>query len=399
MRIKPIPATIALGLGTLVSHGFGLSLVPAMLPRIEAEFQSGYGALGLAVATGLLAYAIGSILAPPVMRWLPTRGLLVATFALTGGGFVVTATASSTLYISIAVVLLGISAPISWTATIHVARETVSLNSLSIVSAGASGGAAVGVIINGILVSTSGSIHTWRISFWMAALVTAVVIAVTFAVFRQPVAKPGSTGTSLLVVFRKVLKDSSGRMVVATSAVSGVAVFTLATFLTATSIDEMGATDTATASLLWIAGSVGVGSALFFGRLGDRKTPVSAITTAMGVYAATLLILTAGWSYWYLVIAVIGYGVLNGPVWGLMGAMANRRFSAELSVGAISLGLAAASVVGAIGNSFTGIWIETRGSMRVPVLVLATLTTGLTGYLVKESRNAQDQDEVTVQNR
>jgi len=386
MRIKPVPATLVFGLGTLISHGFGLSLVPAMLPRIEAEFQSGYGVLGLAVATGLLAYALGSALAPRVMSVVPTRELLIGTFAIAGVGFVLTALAPSPLYISVAVVLLGISAPISWTATMHIARETVAPESLSIVSAGASGGAAVGVIINGVLVSTSSTIHTWRTSFWIAAVLTIAVIAVTLVVFRSSIAKPASSGVSLGVVFRQVLADTSGRMIVATSAVSGVAVFTLGTFLTATSIDEMGVSDIATALLLWIAGSVGVGSALAFGKLGDRRSPIFAITAAIGAYATTLVVLVLGWSYPALVVAVVGYGVLNGPVWGLMGAAANRRFSAELTVGAISLGLVAASLVGALGNSLTGVWIERTGSMRLPVLVLATLTTTLTVYLVRQSR-------------
>jgi len=389
MKIKPLPATLALGLGTLVSHGFGLSLVPAMLPRMEAEFQSGYGALGVAVATGLLAYALGSLLAPLTMRAVPTRGLLIGTYSLTGAGFVVSALASSPISISGAVILLGISAPISWTATIHVARESVSPDSLSIVSAGASGGAAVGVILNGVLVSTSGSMHNWRVSFWIAVLVAGLAIAVVLAVFREPIAKPASTSTALVALFRKVLVDPSGRMVVATSAVSGVAVFTLATFLTATSIDEMGASDTATALLLWIGGSVGVGSALVFGKLGDRRTPTFAIATVMATYATTLIVLGVGWSYPVLVVAVVGYGVLNGPVWGLMGAAATRRFSAELAVGAISLGLAAASVLGAIGNSVAGVWIEETGSMRGPVLVLASLTSALTVYLVRETKRAK----------
>ena len=155
-------------------------------------------------------------------------------------------------------------------------------DSLSIVSAGASGGAAVGVILNGVLVSTSGSMHNWRVSFWIAVVFAGLAIAVALAVFRKPIAKPASTSTALVAVFRKVLVDPSGRMVVGTSAVSGVAVFTLATFLTATSIDEMGASDTATALLLWIGGSVGVGSALVFGKLGDRRTPTFAIATVMG---------------------------------------------------------------------------------------------------------------------
>lgn len=385
MRIKPLPATFALGLGTLVSHGFGLSLVPAMLPRIDAEFQSGYGVLGVAVATGLIAYAVGSLLAPPILRVIPTRALLIGTFALTGAGFVVSAVASSPIYISAAVILLGISAPISWTATIHVARESIAPDSLSIVSAGASGGAAVGVILNGVLVSTSGSVHGWRVSFWIAAVIAGVTIAITRLIFRKPIAKPDSSRTSLMTVFRKVIADRSGRMIVATSAVSGVAVFTLATFLTATSIDEMGASDTATASLLWIAGTVGVISAFVFGRFGDRRTPILAIAIAMASYATALVVLVVGWSYPVLVVAVVGYGILNGPVWGLMGATATRRFSAEMAVGAIALGLAAASVVGAVGNSIAGWWIETTGSMRGPALILALLTSALTIYLIVES--------------
>ena len=125
MRATSRSATIALGLGTLVSHGFGLSLVPAMLPRIEDEFGSSYGVLGLAVASGLLAYAAGALMATAVMVRLPTRGLLIATYMVTGGGLAVTALATSPGYIALAVGLLGISAPISWTAAIHVAREAV----------------------------------------------------------------------------------------------------------------------------------------------------------------------------------------------------------------------------------------------------------------------------------
>ena len=384
--VSPGPAALVFGLGTLVSHGFGLSLVPAMLPRIEAEFQSGYGVLGVAVATGLIAYALGSMLASPIMRLVPTRGLLVGTFALTGVGFVVTALAPSTIFVSVAVVILGLSAPISWTATIHVARETISPDSQSKVSAGASGGASVGVLANGILVQTSGSLHTWRVSFLIAALVAVAVIAITLALFRQQISRPDSSGIALTTVFRRVLADPSGRMIVTTSAVSGVAVFTLATFLTATAIDEMGVPDTAAALLLGIAGTVGVASALGFGRLGDRRTPIFAITTAMGLYAATLAVLAGGWSYPTFVVAVIGYGILNGPVWGLMGAAANRRFTAELTVGAISLGLVASSILGAIGNSVAGVWIEITGSMRGPVLMLALMTTALTLYLIRETR-------------
>jgi predicted MFS family arabinose efflux permease len=167
-----------------------------------------------------------------------------------------------------------------------------------------------------------------------------------------------------------------------------VAVFTLATFLTATALDEMGTSATAAASLLWVGGVVGVVAALAFGRLGDKKTPTFVIAITMAVYAAALVMLSLGWSYGWLIVAMVGYGILNGPVWGLMGALANRRFTSELAVGAVSLGLVAASLVGALGNSGAAFWLESTGSMRGPVAVLAVLTTLTAAYLIREARRA-----------
>ncbi|MGB8360984.1 MAG: MFS transporter, partial [Acidimicrobiia bacterium] len=303
--VRVAPATVALALGVLVSHGFGLSLVPALLPHIERELQSGYGVLGLAVATGLLAYALGSVMASRILQMVPTRALLLVTFAVSGTGFVAVTLANSPALIALAVAVLGVSAPISWTATIHVGRETVPARSNAVVLAGASGGGALGIIVNGVLVQTSDTIHSWRVSFAIAAVVAVAVIVLTARVFPDPIDRPEDSGTRMLPVFGKVLKDPSGLLVVITSGVSGVAVFTLATFLTATAIDEMGTSAIAAASLLWIGGVVGIVTALTFGRLGDRRTPTFAIALAMTAYSVALVLLSLGWSYQWLVLAMV----------------------------------------------------------------------------------------------
>jgi predicted MFS family arabinose efflux permease len=387
--VRVTPAAIVLALGALVSHGFGLSLVPALLPHIEREFQSGYGVLGLAVATGLLAYALGAAIASRVLRVVPTKPLLLATFAVSGIGFVSVAASNSPALIALAVSVLGVSAPISWTATIHIGRETVPARSAGVVLAGASGGAAFGAVVNGVLVQTSDTIHPWRVSFLIAASVAILVIVLAARLFPNTIDKPERSGSRVLPVFGRVLRDPSGMLVVVTSGVSGVAVFTLATFLTATAIDEMGTSAILAAALLWIGGTVGVVAAVVFGRIGDRTLPTFAIAMTMTTYAVTLLLLALGWSFEWLVVAMVGYGVLNGPVWGLMGALANARFTSELSVGAVSLGLVAASVVGAIGNSVSAFWLEGTGSMRGPVVALALLTTLTAIYLVREARRAR----------
>jgi DHA1 family inner membrane transport protein len=386
--VRVTPAAIVLALGTLVSHGFGLSLVPALLPHIEREFQSGYGVLGLAVATGLLAYALGAMTASRVLRLVPTKALLLSTFAVSGVGFVAVAMSNSPVLIALAVSVLGVSAPISWTATIHIGRETVPVRSAGVVLAGASGGAAFGAVVNGVLVQTSDTIHSWRVSFVVAAAVAVLVIILAARLFPSTIDKPERSGSRVWRVYGRVLRDPSGMLVVVTSGVSGVAVFTLATFLTATAIDEMGTSAILAASLLWIGGTVGVVAAIGFGRLGDRSTPTLAIALTMTTYAVTLVLLALGWSFGWLVVAMVGYGVLNGPVWGLMGALANARFTSELSVGAVSLGLVAASVVGAAGNSVSAFWLESTGSMRGPVTTLAVLTTLTAVYLIRETRRA-----------
>jgi predicted MFS family arabinose efflux permease len=382
---RVLPATIVLALGTLVSHGLGLSLVPALLPYIEREFESGYGVLGLATATGLLAYALGAALASRIVRTVPTRALLLATFAVGGMGFVAIALSNSPPLIAAALAVLGVAAPISWTATIHLGRRTLPARSSSVVLAGASGGAALGAIVNGVLVQTSDAIHSWRVSFIVAAAVAVAVIAIAAWTFPA-VAGPEASGLPRRSVLGHVLKSSSGLLVVVTSGVAGVASFTFATFLTATALDEMGRSPISAASLLWIGGTVGVMAALGLGRLGDLTTPTLASTVAMSTYSIALMTLALGWSYGWLVVAVVGFGILNGPIWGLMGAFANHRLTSELGIVAVSLGLVAASLAGAFGNSISAALLESTGSMRGPVTALAAITAIAAIFLIHRMR-------------
>ena len=383
---RVVAASVVFGLGTLVSHGFGLSLVPAMLPNIEREFQSGYGVLGVAVATGLVAYAVGAVTTSRIMGIVPTRGLLLGTYALSAVGFGVVTVATSPVLVAVAVTVLGVSAPVSWTATIHLGRETVPDSHSGVVLGAASGGATAGVVVNGVLVQTSASLHSWRVSFVIATGMALAVIVATSRVIREPVDPPAMAGQRAFPLFGRVLRDPSGLMIVLTSGASGAGVLVFATFLTATAIDEMGTSAGQAAALLWIGGGVGVAAALVFGRLADRATPAFVLAVIMASYSAGAVVLAAGWSYAWLLVAVVGYGMLNGPVWGLMGAAANRRFPSELGVSAVSLGLAAASLMGAVGSPVAAFWLENTGSMRLPVTVLAAIT-GLTAlYLFREAR-------------
>jgi MFS family permease len=85
-------------------------------------------------------------------------------------------------------------------------------------------------------------------------------------------------------------------------------------------------------------------------------------------------------------VAVVGFGILNGPIWGLMGAFANHRLTSELGIVAVSLGLVAASLAGAFGNSISAALLESTGSMRGPVTALAAITAIAAIFLIHRMR-------------
>jgi predicted MFS family arabinose efflux permease len=373
--INPKAATLVLGLGTLVSHGFGLSLIPAMLPRIENSFDSGFAALGAAVAAGLLSYAIGGLAASRVLDWLPNRTVLNATFVVTGAALIFGANAGSPLALAVSVTLLGVAAPLSWAATTHVAARTVSPGWRSLVMGGAAGGVGLGVIVNGGLVHLFSDLDEWRTGFVIAALISFGVVLGSLALFRTPIDRP-STGiepASGSRSYRRVLQTWPGRVVVVGSSVAGVGTYTFNTFLTTTAIEEMGSSATAAGALLWVMGAVGVVASLILGRLGDRRSPTLIVGWMFLICGFGIGVASGLWSYMALVVGVVGVAILNYPVWGLVAAVATNRFEAPNALAAVSMGLVGASSLSAVANIVAGQWVDAVGDMRIPYAALAVL--------------------------
>lgn len=385
-HVAPWPATAVLGLGALVSHGFGLALVPALLPQIEATFASGFAALGLAVATGLIAYAVGGLLASRVLDWLPTRTVLNATFLLTAISLAGASMATSPALIAAPVMLLGVAAPISWAATAHVTSRSVTPHSRNLVMGGAAGGVGLGVIVNGALVRYLSAPTAWRMSFVVAAAISILVTIASLLLFRRPIDRPstglGGEGTTR-GSYRAVLESWPGRVVVLSSAIAGVSSYTYITFLTTTAIVEMDSGADAAGGLLWLMGAVGVVASLSVGRLGDRVSPVLAVSTIFLTCAAGLGFLSVFWGYPGLVVASFGMAVLNYPIWGLVATIAMRRFDPRVAVRAVSLGLVGAASLASIASVVTGQWLDQVGSMRLPVLVVTAMTLGIGLWLAR----------------
>lgn len=370
--VPPARAAVVLGLGTLLSHGFGLSLVPAMLPRIAEDFGSGYGVLGSVTAIGLVAYTAAGAAAARIVDRAPTRGLLVGSFVLSIAGLLAAAAATSAGTLTGAVVLLGLAAPVSWAVTLHAAGETVAPAARGLVMAGAASGAALGVLLNGVLVQTSGDVHSWRVSFVVAAIVGLAPIAGTLLVFRSPI--PASRAAGVLAGsadYREILGSPVGRLVIGAAVAAGTVGFPFTVFLTATALDELGAGNTQAAALWWMIGAAGTLAGPLMGRYGDRASPLRALTAGAVAFAAGLGALTLSWGYAGLVAASLGLTLLYYPIWGLVGSLARAHFSPAVAVRAVTLGLVGAALGGAITSAAAGAHIDASGSFRLPVALMA----------------------------
>ena len=370
----------------MVTHGFGNGLVPALLPRIGESFGSGYGTLGLAVSSGLLAYGLGSAVGVRVVDVFPLRGIILAALAVCVVGFLVAAWARSPVALAGSVVLISLMAPISWSASVRLIAQVVKPSSLGRVTVVASSGAGVGGGINGVFAVSLAGLDEWRLAFLIATVVSvATAVAILVLLPRTPASGPRLARTS---VRRRDWRDTwairTGRMVILLSVAGGLGGFTFVSYMSATAVDEFGVSPVAVAGLWWIASSVGLTAAVVMGSWSDRVSPVLVIGVISLVYFSGLVVLVLNWSYSGLMLAAVGFGFFNYPIWGLLGHLAGQGMEPRLAVRAFSGGLTAAAWCATSGIALAGWWIDRTGSFRIPVIALAALSGLVTAWIATE---------------
>ena len=183
-------AAVLFAIVIMVTHGFGNSLVPALLPRIAESFQAGYGALGLAVSTGLLAYGAGAALGIRIIGRVPARGLLILCLAVCAAGFLAVSAAGSPTVLALCVVAIGLASPISWSVSIRMIGRVVRPSAHGRVLAVAAAGAGVGNGVNGAFVQLLTARGQWRTAFVIAGGLAVCMILFTLLVFRRPIPPP-----------------------------------------------------------------------------------------------------------------------------------------------------------------------------------------------------------------
>ena len=384
--IPPGRAAVLFCAVIMVTHGFGNGLVPALLPRIGESFGSGYGTLGLAVSSGLLAYGLGSAVGVRVVDMFPLRGIILAALAVCVVGFLVAAWARSPVALAGSVVLISLMAPISWSASVRLIAGLVKPSSLGRVTVVASSGAGVGGGINGAFAVFLAGLDEWRAAFVIATVVSvATALAILLLLPRAPASEPRLARTG---VRRRDWRDTwavrTGRMVILISIAGGLGGFTFVSYMSATAVDEFGVSPVAVAGLWWIASSVGLTAAVVMGAWSDRVSPVLVIGVISLVYFSGLVVLVLTWSYSGLMVAAVGFGFFNYPIWGLLGHLAGQGMDPRLAVRAFAGGLTAAAWCATSGIALAGWWIDRTGSFRIPVIALAALSGLVTAWIATE---------------
>ena len=383
----PIAAAL-FGMVILVTHGFGNSLALALLPRIAESFEAGYGVLGPAVATGLLAYGVGAAAGIAVVDRIPPRGLLVLCLAVSTTGFLAASGARSPGMLALCVVAIGLVSPISWAAAVHVIGRVVRSSSHGRVMAIAGAGAGAGNGVNGLFVRLFAGPEQWRLAFVIAGVLAALTIVATLSVLRRPIDRPARpvamSGEG--AAWRRIWSVPAGRTVILASMFAGAGTFTFSGYLSEVAVDELVVSPLAAAAPWWLASAVGLAMAIPAGALADRGSPVGIMAVMALVYALCLSVLALHWSYPALLVATAGFATFNFPIWGLLGLAAHRELAAGLAIRAVSGGLAAAACLAMTGIAVSGIWIERTGTFRGPVVALAILMGFVTVWLAARSR-------------
>ena len=384
--IGPGRAAVVFCAVIMVTHGFGNGLVPALLPRIGESFGSGYGTLGLAVSSGLLAYGLGAAVGVRVVDVFPLRGIILAALSVCVVGFLIAVWARTPVALAWSVVLISLFAPISWSASVRLIARVVKPSYLGRIMVVAGSGAGVGGGINGAFALFLAEPDEWRLAFVIATVVAvAAALAVLVLLPRTPASKPRLARTA---VRRRGWRDTwavrSGRMVVLLSIAAGVGGFTFVSYMSATAVDEFGVSPVAVAALWWIASSVGLMAAVVMGAWSDRVSPVLVMGVISLVFATSLLVLVLTWSYAGLMVAAVGFGFFNYPIWGLLGHLAGQGMEPRLAVRAFSGGLTAAAWCAMSAIALGGWWIDRTGSFRTPVIALTVLSGLVTGWLVTD---------------
>lgn len=344
-------------------------VISGILPEVAADLGVSLGSAGQLVTAFALAFALGA----PVLAFLTDRldrkklltaGLLVFTLA----NLVVAISDAFALTLGLRVVAGLAAAVVSPTCMAiagTAAPEGRNGRYLAVVTAGLTVALFTGVPFG----SFFGHALSWRATFGLIALVSAVVLVLCH--FLTP-AVPGGTTTGLAARLSPI-RDSRVLFLVGAMFLSGCGGLMFYNYLGGIFTARLNASAANVTAALLIVGLVGVLAVLFGGILTDKTGPRRAATFVLGGHCLALggLALYLGNTTGSVTLAIfVLVGVWSIFAWALSPVMQAGIMAAspQRAMLAMSLGISGLYGGSAVGAAVGGYLLDQHGPATIPVV-------------------------------
>ena len=344
-------------------------VISGILPEVAADLGVSLGSAGQLITAFALAFALGA----PVLAFLTDRldrkklltaGLLVFTLA----NLVVAISDAFALTLGLRVVAGLAAAVVSPTCMAiagTAAPEGRNGHYLAVVTAGLTVALFTGVPFG----SFFGHALSWRATFGLIALVSAVVLVLCH--FLTP-AVPGGTTTGLAARLSPI-RDSRVLFLVGAMFLSGCGGLMFYNYLGGIFTARLDASAANVTAALLIVGLVGVLAVLFGGILTDKAGPRRAATFVLGGHCLALggLALYLGNTTGSVTLAIfVLVGVWSIFAWALSPVMQAGIMAAspQRAMLAMSLGISGLYGGSAVGAAVGGYLLDQHGPATIPVV-------------------------------
>ena len=360
----------------VVSHSFGRSTLPVLLPAIENDLQLSLADAGRLGTVYFAAYVVGLVGVTASASRLEPVTLLRGGTAIVAGGLVVYATAQGFGMLSAGAALAGLGGAGVWITAPAIVTADVDDRRRGAALAWVTGSMAIALIVipqvQNVLSSVTGNPDLWRPIWVIEAVVTAGLLVVFIVLVRVPATARPEGGMSLTQL-RRVdgwLPASLGY------AAFAFVVAAFSNFLGLALSDGAGFGDSTVAWAFTTMALASVVGTQLFARLSDRVGRRRSMMLALVVMAIGALGVTIDHVVWvFASIALFGMASFSFPV--LAAAFVRDHTEARAFAGAFGAMTIIYSAGGLTGPYLFGRVSESAGFTAAYLMVVGVALVGV----------------------
>ena len=371
---------IVFAFNQVVSHGFGLFLFAAVVPFMQQSTEITFWHIGIAGAATQVAYLLGASLLGIIGSAVSMRKVSIATGTLAPIILLFISFLSDPLMIIVALVLLALSASMSWGAIVEIVSRHAPDNRRSTYLSSASSGTAWGYGIIGLVIIWLVPILGWEISWRFASVFGLLVLIATILMFKKlGKATSNNEHKVVSVKFSDFLKGTliQKRALLACTLFFFIGITTMpfSTWLNSYIAELKLPMEMAGVSWTTV-GVTGMFAGVILGGFADKYGNSLAILILFLVFGASQIAFNLNPAS-MLLMACIGYGVMYFPVWGVVAGWLNETFDSLSTMRISGFCMLTFGVGGATGNVIMGLIKENTASLQLGFSLLSYLSLGM----------------------